>query len=222
MQGKKKDIKKKLSLKKRALRSYFLHIEKDSGKVRIPELQKQILNNGMVYLQMRLPIDKITREYENALRDKIEKSIYQANIREAELKDLSIITDIYNKSWLLSSTPFRPIQKETLKSIFNDQNTVFLIANVYGNDGGFIILDFEGLNNEFGVIAGLGVLPRFQGKGLGTTLGMAAWNFFKEKGLKELRCEVFKDNKNSFNFIKGLNFEEFGHIIYRKEDFELD
>ena len=222
MQGKKKDIKKKLSLKKRALRSYFLHIEKDSGKVRIPELQKQILNNGMVYLQMRLPIDKITKEFENALKDKIEKSIYQANIREAELKDLSIITDIYNKSWLLSSTPFRPIQKETLKSIFNDQNTVFLIANVYGNDGGFIILDFEGLNNEFGVIAGLGVLPRFQGKGLGTTLGMAAWNFFKEKGLKELRCEVFKDNKNSFNFIKGLNFEEFGHIIYRKEDFELD
>ena len=222
MQGKKKDIKKKLSLKKRALRSYFLHIEKDSGKVRIPELQKQILNNGMVYLQMRLPIDKITKEFENALKDKIEKSIYQANIREAKLKDLSIITDIYNKSWLLSSTPFRPIQKETLKSIFNDQNTVFLIANVYGNDGGFIILDFEGLNNEFGVIAGLGVLPRFQGKGLGTTLGMAAWNFFKEKGLKELRCEVFKDNKNSFNFIKGLNFEEFGHIIYRKEDFELD
>ena len=222
MQERKKDIKKKLSLKKRALRSYFLHIEKDSGKVRIPELQKQILNNGMVYLQMRLPIDKITKEFENALRDKIEKSIYQANIREAELKDLSIITDIYNKSWLLSSTPFRPIQKETLKSIFNDQNTVFLITNVYGNDGGFIILDFEGLNNEFGVIAGLGALPRFQGKGLGTTLGMAAWNFFKEKGLKELRCEVFKDNKNSFNFIKGLNFEVFGHIIYRKEDFELD
>jgi len=215
------DIKQKLNLKKKALRSYFLHIEKDSGKDNISDLQKQILNNGMVYLQMRLPIEKITKEFENTLREKIEKKIYRANIREAELKDLSIITDIYNKSWLTSSTPFRPIQRETLKKIFNDQNTVFLIANVYSSDGGFVILDFEGENNEYGVIAGLGVLPSFQGKGLGTILGMAAWNYFKEKGLKELRCEVYEDNKKSFNFIEGLNFEEFGRIIYRKEDFEL-
>ncbi len=222
MRGKKIDIKKKFNLKKRALRSYFLHIEKDSGKGKITDLQKQILNNGMVYLQMRLPIEKITKEFENTLKEKIEKKIYRSNIREAELKDLSIITDIYNKSWLTSSTPFRPIQSGTLKKIFTDQNTVFLIANVYGTDGGFVILDFEGENNEYGVIAGLGVLPRFQGKGLGTILGMAAWNYFKEKGLKELRCEVYKDNQKSFNFIKGLNFEEFGHIVYRKEDFVLD
>ena len=222
MHRKKIDVKKKLKLKKRALRSYFLHIEKDSGKDKITDLQKKILDKGMVYLQMRLPIEKITKEFENTLRDKIEKKIYRANIREAELKDLSIITDVYNKSWLTSSTPFRPIKKETLKQIFNDQNTVFLIARVYGSDGGFVILDFEGEHNEYGVIAGLGVLPRFQGKGLGTILGMAAWNYFKEKGLKELRCEVYKDNKKSYNFIKGLNFEEFGSIVYRKEDFELD
>ena len=222
MHRKKIDVKKKLKLKKRALRSYFLHIEKDSRKDKITDLQKKILDNGMVYLQMRLPIEKITKEFENTLRDKIEKKIYRANIREAELKDLSIITDVYNKSWLTSSTPFKPIKRETLKQIFNDQNTVFLIARVYGSDGGFVILDFEGEHNEYGVIAGLGVLPRFQGKGLGTILGMAAWNYFKEKGLKELRCEVYKDNQKSFNFIKGLNFEEFGRIVYRKEDFELD
>ena len=222
MHRKKIDFKKKFNLKKRALRSYFLHIEKDSGKGDITDLQKEILDNGMVYLQMRLPIEKITKGFEDTLRDKIERKIYRANIREAGLKDLSIITDIYNKSWLTSSTPFRPIQKGTLKKIFTDQNTVFLIGKVYDSDGGFVILDFEGENNEFGVIAGLGVLPSFQGKGLGTILGMAAWNYFKEKGLKELRCEVYKDNQNSFSFIKGLNFEEFGRIVYRKEDFELD
>jgi len=222
MQRKKIEIKKKLKLKKRALRSYFLHIEKDSGKDNITDLQKQILDKGMVYLQMRLPIEKITKEFVDTLRDKIERKIYSANIREAELKDLSIITDIYNKSWLTSSTPFRPIERGTLKQIFTNQNTVFLIAKVYGSNGGFIILDIEGENNEYGVIAGLGVLPRFQGKGLGTILGMAAWNYFKEKGLKELRCEVYKDNQNSYSFVKGLNFEEFGSIVYRKEDFELD
>ena len=222
MCGKKIDIKKKLDLKKRALRSYFLHFEKDSGNGEITDQQKKILDNGMVYLQMRLPIEKLTREFENTLSEKIERNIYRANIRKAERKDLSIITDIYNKSWLTSSTPFRSINKETIKKIFNDQKTVFLIASVYNEDSGFVILDFEGEHNEYGVIAGLGVLPRFQGKGLGTILGLASWNYFKEKGLKELRCEVYKDNQKSFNFIKGLKFEEFGRIVYRKDDFELD
>jgi ribosomal protein S18 acetylase RimI-like enzyme len=222
MCGNKISIKKKLNLKKRALRSYFLHLEEDSEEDKITNLQNQILDNGMVYLQMRLPIEKITTEFENTLKEKIEKNIYRADIREAELKDLSIVTDIYNKSWLTSSTPFRPIQRETLRKIFTDQNTVFLIARVYDSDGGFVILGFEGETNEYGVISGLGVLPRFQGKGLGTILGMAAWNYFKMKGLKELRCEVYNDNQKSFNFIKGLNFEEFGRIVYRKEDFELD
>jgi hypothetical protein len=37
MHKKKIDIKQKLNFKKKALRSYFLHIEKDSGKDKIME-----------------------------------------------------------------------------------------------------------------------------------------------------------------------------------------
>jgi len=221
MCAKKLDLKKKFNLKKKVLRTYFLHIEKDSQKGEASELQREILEKGMVYLQMRLPIDKITKEFENSLKDKIEHKIYHASIREATEGDLSSVQNIYNKAWLTSNTPFRPIEKETLKKIFSDPDTIFLIAKVYDIDGGFVILDFEGENKEYGVIAGLGVLPRFQYKGLGTILGLAAWNFFKEKGLEELRCEVYKDNQKSFTFIKGLNFEEFGKKVYRKEDFEL-
>ncbi len=221
MSQKGKSLKRKLDFKKKALRTYFLHIKESGKKGEISKLQKEILDQGMVYLQMRLPINKITTEYENSLKEKIEHNIFHAKIREATEKDLATMKNIYNKAWLTSNTPFRPIEKDTLKKILNDPDTVFLIAKIYNIDGGFIILDFEGENKEFGVIAGLGVLPRFQGKGLGTILGMAAWNFFKEKGLKELRCEVYKDNQISYNFIKNLNFEEFGKKVYRKEDFEL-
>ncbi|MFX0074470.1 MAG: GNAT family N-acetyltransferase [Candidatus Hermodarchaeota archaeon] len=221
MCAKKIDLRKKINLKSKALRTYFLHIEKDSQKGEVSELQKEILDKGMVYLQMRLPIDKITKDFENSLKDKIEHKIFHASIREATKDDLTSVQNIYNKAWLTSNTPFRPIEKDTLKKIFYDPDTVFLIAKVYGIDGGFVILDFEGENNEYGVIAGLGVLPRFQGKGLGTILGLAAWNYFKEKGLEELRCEVYKDNQKSYKFVRGLNFEEFGRKIYRKEDFEL-
>jgi len=221
MSQKGKSLKRKLDFKKKALRTYFLHVKESGKKGEISKIQKEILDQGMVYLQMRLPINKITKEYENSLKEKIEHKIFHAKIREATEKDIATVQNIYNRAWLTSNTPFRPIEKNSLKKIFNDPETVFLIAKIYNVDGGFIILDFEGENKEFGVIAGLGVLPRFQGKGLGTILGMAAWNFFKEKGLKELRCEVYKDNQISYNFIKGLNFEEFGKKIYRKEDFEL-
>lgn len=221
MCAKKLDLKKKINLKKKALRTYFLHIEKDTHTGEVSNLQQEILDKGMVYLQMRLPINKITKEYENTLKDKIEHKILHASIREASEKDLTSVQNIYNRAWLTSNTPFRPIEKDTLKKIFNDPDTVFLVAKVYDIDGGFVILDIEGENKEYGVIAGLGILPRFQGKGLGTILGLAAWNYFKEKGLEELRCEVYKDNQRSYNFIKGLNFEEFGEKTYRKEDFEL-
>jgi ribosomal protein S18 acetylase RimI-like enzyme len=221
MCAKKLELRKKINLKRKALRTYFLHIEKDTKKGEVSELQKEILEQGMVYLQMRLLIDKITKEFENSLRDKIEHRIFHASIREATKNDLTSIQNIYNRAWLTSNTPFRPIERDTLKKIFIDPDTVFLVAKVYNIDGGFVILDFEGENKEYGVIAGLGVLPRFQGKGLGTILGLAAWNYFKEKGLEELRCEVYKDNQKSLSFIKGLNFEEFGRKIYRKEDFEL-
>ena len=84
------------------------------------------------------------------------------------------------------------------------------------------ILDLEGKDHEFGVIAGLGVLPRFQRKGLGTVIGMAAWNYFKKIGVKELRCEVYKFNTVSYTFITSLGFEEFGVKTYRREDFRID
>lgn len=220
MCGKKIDFKKSLNLKKNTLRSLFVYLEKRKDSLNT-EIDKKVLE-GMVYIQMRLPVDKITNEFEQKIKNKVEANIYQATIRVANEKDLDIIKEIYNKSWLTSNTPFRPIEKSTLKTIFDDQNTTFLIARAYGIDGAFLIIDFEGENNEYGVIAGLGVLPRFQRKGLGTILGLAAWSYLKEKGVKELRCEVYKDNKVSFNFIKGLQFEEFGEKIYRKEDFHID
>jgi ribosomal protein S18 acetylase RimI-like enzyme len=51
---------------------------------------------------------------------------------------------------------------------------------------------------------------------------MAAWNFFKEIGVKELRCEVYKSNKVSYNFIKSLGFEEYDTKTYKREDFRID
>ena len=211
-----------IDFKKKRMRSFFLSLEKmPLTNVAIEDKQEYLTRVGLAYIQMRLPIEKITVEFENKLKEVINRGILRAKIREASEGDLVNVMNIYNKAWMTSNEPFAPMRIESLKKIFNIPEITMLIANVYGSDAGFIILDFEGDNKEYGVIAGLGIMPRFQRKGLGKILGMAAWNFFKQKGVKELRCEVYVDNKASYNFIKSLGFEESGTKIYKKEDFHL-
>jgi len=208
------------SFKKKAVRSLFLSFNKEEKTK--DDIDDEILTSGMKYIQMRLPVEKITSEFEAEISRNIEHGVIKAKIREASSKDLEIVVILYNRSWMTSCTPYTPITLETLKKIANYQETVILIASVYGTDGGFAILDLEGPKKEYGIIAGLGVIPRFQRKGLGKILGMATWNHFKKIGVKELRCEVYHENKASYNFISSLGFEEFGVKVYRNEDFNLE
>ncbi|MBY9010936.1 MAG: GNAT family N-acetyltransferase [Candidatus Lokiarchaeota archaeon] len=213
-------MKSRLNLKRAQIRSFFLAFEKKDKTEE--EIENDILTTGLEYIQMKLPVSSITPEVEEKLKKKVEHNFLQAKIREANLEDLDSVMYLYNRSWLVSSTPFRAITKETLKIIYDYPDTLFLIAKAYGSDGAFVILDYEGPNKEYGIIAGLGVIPRFQRKGLGTVIGLAAWNHFKEKGVKELRCEVFKDNQVSFNFIKSIGFVEYARKTYKSEDFYSD
>ena len=121
-------------------------------------------------------------------------------------------------AWLTSHTPFSPISLNTLESLYKCPEIKILIAKAFGIDAGFIILDLEGPNNCYGSIAGLGILPKFQRKGIGINLGLEAWNNFKQKGIKELRCEVYLKNKRSYAFIKAMGFKKFGLKINTLEN----
>ncbi|MFX1257825.1 MAG: GNAT family N-acetyltransferase [Promethearchaeota archaeon] len=210
------------NFKEKMIRSFFLSFETSSKKeAKTEDIQEEIAKIGLIYIQMKLPVEKITPELEAKLSEKVKQNILRARIREAKKEDLESVMTIYNRAWMTSNTPFSDITKETLEIVYNSPGTVILIARIYGIDGGFIILDFEGANKEYGVISGLGILPRFQRKGLGTVMGITAWRYFKKQGIKELRCEVYVDNKASYNFIKSLGFEEWGTRIYKNESFTL-
>ena len=214
MLNKKIDIKQKLYLKKRKIRSYFLSVDKKD--------QKEEEVEALEYIQMKLPVSDITPEFEERITKKVKSNILRAKIREANEEDLHSVKYLYDRSWLTSQTPFSAISVSSLKTIFEYPETIILIAKVYGSDAGFAILDYEGENRDIGVIAGMGIIPRFQRKGLGTVIGMAAWTYFKNKGVQELRCEVFKGNTVSFQFIKSIGFKEYDKKTYRSEDFFLE
>ena len=201
----------RLNLKKRKIRSYFLSVDKKDQEEDEVEL--------LEYIQMKLPVSDITAELEADLTKKVNNNILRAKFREANEEDLPSVKYLYDRSWLTSQTPFSAISVSSLKSIWDYPETIILIAKVYGSDAGFAILDFEGENREFGVIAGMGIIPRFQRKGLGTVIGMAAWNYFKNKGVQELRCEVYKGNTVSYQFIKSIGFKEYDKKTYKREDF---
>lgn len=210
------------NFKQKQIRSFFLSFETISKqKEKVESIQDEIIQVGLKYIQMKLPVENITPEFESKLSEKVEKNILHAKIREATEKDLESVMQIYNRAWMTSHTPFSRITVDSLKIIYDYPETVILIAKAYGSDAAFIILDFEGPNNEYGIIAGLGVLPRFQRKGLGTVLGMASWQYFKKKGIKELHCEVYLDNTESYNFIKSLGFEDYETKVYKNEDFAV-
>jgi len=201
----------RLNLKKRKIRSYFLSVDKKD--------QQEEGVGPLEYIQLKLPVSKITPEFEEMLTKKVKNNFFRAKIREANEEDLPSVKYLYDRAWLTSKTPFSAISVSSLKTIWEYPETIILIAKVYGSDAGFAILDFEGENREIGVIAGMGILPRFQRKGLGTVIGMAAWNYFKNKGVQELRCEVYKGNTVSYQFIKSIGFKEYDKKTYRSEDF---
>ena len=47
-------------------------------------------------------------------------------------------------------------------------------------------------------------------------LGVGAWELFMEQEVQEIRCEVYTNNKKSYNFITSLGFEEYDMKVYYK------
>ncbi|MCK4780313.1 MAG: hypothetical protein KAT57_09005, partial [Candidatus Lokiarchaeota archaeon] len=61
MSQSKLERKKRLNLKKRKIRAYFLSIEtKKKHKVEVDKVAEELYQDGMVYIQMKLPVEKIT------------------------------------------------------------------------------------------------------------------------------------------------------------------
>ncbi len=165
--------------------------------------------NDINYTRFRMPINKITAEFQQRIEQKVKANFPRANMIIASEKDINNIARLYNRAWLTSNTPFHRIEPETFGNMLKIPKSHYLIARVYGIDAGFIIADIEGKNDEYGYITGLAIEPRFQRKGLGTALALAAWNSVFKGTVKELRCEVYPENKRSLIFVKSMGFEEY-------------
>ncbi len=163
------------------------------------------------YVTLELSTTKAAQFTEKKLQDYVDQhKVTQLDIREAHADDVSIINEIYNKSWKESRLPMKEVTEELFTEIFEDLDTTFFLAILESTPVGFILMEFSKANKKIGLISGLAILPKYQNKGFGKYLALATWEYFKKKDINELRCEVYKKNQRALNFIKSLGFEEYG------------
>ena len=165
------------------------------------------LKDDSDYIQMRLPVEKITIDFETSLRNLAQRSSINAKVRIASLKDIKSFIILHEKIWKTTSMRYRPFSEDLLTDLIKDPHIIFLIAQVGKLDSGFAIIYFAEGENHIGIITALGVIPEMQGKGLGSILVVEIWDYFKKNNAKELRCRVDKDNIKAYKFIKNLGFE---------------
>ncbi|MHA1147075.1 MAG: GNAT family N-acetyltransferase [Promethearchaeota archaeon] len=176
--------------------------------------KKENREEGMSYHQMRLPIEKITKEFEVCLRRKVASEIQALKTHIAGEDELENVVEVYNQAWTTSNTPFKILDLETVKRLYHEYRYTFLLAKLNNEYCGFAILDYYGDADDYGIIIGMGIVPKYQRMGMGTALGISIWELFKEHEVQEIRCEVYINNKKSYRFIKSLGFEEYDMKTY--------
>ena len=172
-----------------------------------------LLKDDENYIHMKLPINKISREFEENLEEKTNNTKKKIKIRNATKSDANNFIRLHKTIWSSTTMPYKPFSKEIVENLIEDPNIIFLIANVNDKDVGFAIIHYAGKHNQIGIITALGIISEFQRKGFGTKLGLEIWKYFKKKGLEELNCRVSKDNTKAYLFIKSLGFEEFDDYL---------
>ncbi len=130
------------------------------------------------------------------------------HVRQMKRDDIAEFVDLYNRCFLASPDPFRPLTVEEAEQL--DFEGVF-VAEMWDTLAGFIacFVDKDG-ESLYGEITGIGVLPNRRRKGVATALIRRASEYFIDADIDEIYCEVFEENTPSRMLILAYGFKEVG------------
>ncbi|WP_455463628.1 GNAT family N-acetyltransferase [Candidatus Hodarchaeum mangrovi] len=190
-----------------------LFLREDTAKTISTELQKEKYK----FIVMKMTFDQGLEAIEN-IKKIIRDDEYHSII---EIRNLKLDTDseefisLYNRSFITAPDPYRSLTYEDV-TLFNEEST--FVAKLYGRLVGFIFLTIEPLikfDKEIGhqgVIAGIGVDPRYRRRKIAFSLAVRAAEYFIQNSVDELICEVFEENEVSINFIRSFGFQPTGEF----------
>ncbi len=154
--------------------------------------------------------------------DEVQKIINRSeDLRNVSIRNLDPDKDsekfirVYNRSFISAPDPYRSLSIEDFRH-FDPEST--FVAVLYGQIVGFIYLTIEPLiKNSIevgkqGVIAGLGVEPRYRRRKIAFLLVSKAAEYFSANEVDELICEVYHKNTVSYSFIQNFGMTRTGTI----------
>ncbi len=169
------------------------------------------------FLIFEIPFDYAKQRRKDALtrfgNHPIWKSLQIRNLKLPE--DKYLFTELYNKIFLASPDPSRPITVEEAMTFPEDR--VF-IACLWGSPAGFIYLSLdkhpirEGLTT--GIVTGIGVLPRFRARRVGVALLCKAVEYFEQFNPDTIIAEIYEENYASQQLFRSFGFRPIGETYF--------
>lgn len=192
---------------------HIIHRERRVQKA----LQKTELDHKKhKYYIMEIPIAKVPdfiSKYENLKSQRLASNAVTVRpYNHLDPKDNQIFTEIFNLILLTSPDPYRPLTVSDAEKFFKEGT---FLAFLYGKCVGYGVLTIEKTDlGKIGVIAGIGVHPKFRRKKVAQKIAveLGKW-FLEQKDLIKLQCEVYEDNLASQQFISSFGFQIVGTLF---------
>ncbi|MHA2248166.1 MAG: GNAT family N-acetyltransferase [Candidatus Hodarchaeales archaeon] len=199
------------------LRRIFFRKDKkieEKTETDIPKEKYKFLVMKMSWDQAIDAMKHIEKELNNDRANYLKK-VRIRNFRPIEEAQKFILC--YNRAFITAPDPYRSLTLEDVQH-FNPETT--FVAILYGKIVGFVFLVIEPLTKngktlgKQGVIAGVGVDPRYRLKRIAYLLAAKAAKYFADNDVIELVCEVYFENKVSYSFIRSFGFSHTGTIHF--------
>ncbi|MDH5404245.1 MAG: GNAT family N-acetyltransferase [Candidatus Heimdallarchaeota archaeon] len=177
-----------------------------------------------VFYRMEMEYDAALNVY-SSLVDKLNEIQISKDITIKSLKhpkETNEFLFLYNAIFLMAPDPSRTITFEEAIG-FPEERT--FVAWLWSGMAGFIYLTIEkdplGSDETVGAIAGIGVLAKYRGRKIGLKLLKHAIDYFRDKGITKLVCEIYEHNEASMRMFSGLGMSVVGTMILEEEQPEV-
>ncbi len=174
-----------------------------------------------LFYRMEMPFVEALGVQEK-FREKLAADTLGSQIRIRNLNhetDLEEFTELYNAIFLAAPDPSRSLTLEEAKQFDQDSTFIAVLGSTFA---GFIYLtidkSFTNPEMRAGAIAGIGVLAKYRGKKIGIRLLNHAIEFFKDKEVEFLVCEVYEKNEPSRKMFEGMGMKVVGYMILEEEE----
>ncbi|MCE7735592.1 MAG: GNAT family N-acetyltransferase, partial [Candidatus Heimdallarchaeota archaeon] len=159
------------------------------------DVDRGVQKKGLhVFYRMEIPYKKVLNEVTKFdVKINASESAKQVKIRKLNHPDDDLnFMFLYNAIFIAAPDPSRIVTLEDVQTFPPDRT---FIATLWHSFAGFVYLTKEkdplGTGEEVGAIAGIGVLPKYRGRKIGLQLLRHSVNYFKDKGIEKLICEVY-------------------------------